>query len=116
MILPASLLLLSFVLADLSFWDRLSITLGYKNLSDWAHDYDAEPEMPVLEPLPEYRLSTGSGPGSFITCWPSKGGIYTLPDSHIVQRQFLGIDRHVRNILRPKVSVEVEDAFCNQRK
>lgn len=116
MILPAGLLLLPFVLADLSFWDELSITLGYKSLSDWAHDYDAEPEMPVFDPLPEYRLSTGSDPGSSFRCWPSKGGIYKLPNSHTVQRQFLGIDRRVPYILRPEVSIEVEDAFCHQRK
>lgn len=115
MILPASLLLLPFVLADLSLWDRLSITLGYKKLSEWADDYDAEPET-VFEPLPDYRLFSGSGPGSFITCWPSKGGIYALPNIHNAQREFLGIDRYVSSILRPEVSTEAEDAFCNQSK
>jgi hypothetical protein len=115
MILFASLLFLPLALADLSIWDRLSITLGYKNISDWADDYDTESET-VFEPLPDYRLSSGSGPGSFITCWPSKGGIYALPHVHNAQREFLGIDRYVPSILRPEVSIEAEDAFCDQSK
>ncbi|KAK1244015.1 hypothetical protein MKX08_002153 [Trichoderma sp. CBMAI-0020] len=56
----------------------------------------------------------GSDSGSILTCWPSKGGIYRLSNVHNVQRQFLGFDRCAANLLRPEVSADVEDAFCNQ--
>ncbi|EHK41988.1 hypothetical protein TRIATDRAFT_312517 [Trichoderma atroviride IMI 206040] len=71
-------------------------------------------DFPSQEPLPEYRLSTGSNPGSILMCWPSKGGIYRLSNVHNVQRQFLGFDRRVAKILRPEASADAEDAFCNQ--
>lgn len=137
MILPAGLLLLPFVLASCNFgyWDcmtnseldsigfidRLSIcySICYQMNPSDDNDYDGYDDMcdfPSQEPLPEYRLSTGSDPGSILTGWPSKGGIYRLSNVHIVQRQFLGFDRRVADLLRPEVSADVEDAFCNQRK
>lgn len=115
MIPLASLILLLLVLTNFSLWDRLSINSGYKKLSDWVVDYDAEPG-PVFKPLLDYRLFSGSGPGSFITCWPSRDGIYALPNVHNAQREFLGIDRYASSILRPEVSIEAEDAVCNQSK
>lgn len=108
-------------LDNLSFVDRLSICYSscYRmRLSDNNNDYAGDDicEYPSQEPLPEYRLSTGSNPGSVLMCWPSKGGIYQLPNVHNVQRQFLGLDRRVAKLLRPEVSADVEDAFCDQRK
>lgn len=79
-------------------------------MSDWADDYDAEPET-VFEALLEYRLFSGYGPGSFINCWPSKGIIYALPNVYNVQREFIGIDRYESSIVGPEVLVEGEDAF-----
>ncbi|KAL6894739.1 hypothetical protein GGI43DRAFT_131368 [Trichoderma evansii] len=69
-------------------------------------------DMPVY---PEYRLPIGLS-GSSIICWPSRGGIYRLLNSHIVQRQFLGLDCRVPKFPRPEVSIEVEYPFCNQCK
>ncbi|KAL7909540.1 hypothetical protein GGI35DRAFT_450204 [Trichoderma velutinum] len=130
MILPASLLLLPVVLANanfsfwgcltgteldnLSFLDRVSVCYSKRLIpDDYDYGYDDEPG-PYWGDLPEYRLSTGTGPGSTVTCWPSKGGKYTLDNVFIIQRQFLGLDRRVDNLLRPEVSIEVEDAFCSQ--
>ncbi|KAM0477473.1 hypothetical protein ACHAPX_005786 [Trichoderma viride] len=78
------------------------------------NDYEDICGCPDQEPLPQYRLSTGSNPGSVVMCWPSKGGAYRLGNVHIVQRQFLGLDRRVAKLLRPEVSADVEDAFCDQ--
>ncbi|PNP39443.1 hypothetical protein TGAMA5MH_08649 [Trichoderma gamsii] len=69
---------------------------------------------PDQEPPPQYRLSTGSNPGAIVMGWPSTGGVYRLGDVHIVQRQFLGLNRRVAKFLRPEVSADVEDAFCDQ--
>ncbi|RFU73803.1 hypothetical protein TARUN_8449 [Trichoderma arundinaceum] len=127
MILPAGLLLLPFVLAQVGFWDcmtgteldnlgffdRVSCCYSKSRLPD-DYDYEEEEDEPQCDNPPQYRLSTGCAPGSSIKCWPSKGGIYILNDVHIVQRQFLGLDRFVTSLPRPEASKEVEDAFCNQ--
>ncbi|KAL7944267.1 hypothetical protein V8C42DRAFT_326335 [Trichoderma barbatum] len=127
MILPAGLVLLPFVSANLGFWGCLTGTeldnLGFldrvsccysKSLIPDDYDYDYGNDYAYDEPGPEYRLWTGGGPGSSIICWPSKGGIYKLDNVFTTQRQFLGLDRRVPSILRPEVSIEEEDAFCNQ--
>ncbi|KAL7943678.1 hypothetical protein V8C42DRAFT_328164 [Trichoderma barbatum] len=132
MILPAGLVLLPFVFASLGFWDEL-VSSG-RSLLGWAEreyqrrviyggnfpgegddeDYEGYEDDGFLPDLPQYRLSTTVMGRSCFTCWPSKGGFYKLNDAGIVQRQFLGIDRRAHEILRPEVSAEVEDAFCNQ--
>lgn len=136
MILSAGLLLLSFASAscnvgywdcmtngdldNLGFVDRLSTCYSSCYQMGLSHNNDDDGDdgcdFPNQEPQPEYRLTTGSNPGSVVMCWPSKGGIYRLANVHNVQRQFLGLDRRIAKLLRPKVSADVEDAFCNQRK
>lgn len=105
-------------LDTLGFMDRLSICYYhcYQMHPNDDNDYEDICGFPDQEPLPQYRLSTGSNPGAVLMGWPSRGGVYRLDDVHIVQRQFLGLDRRVAKLLRPEVSADVEDAFCDQRK
>ncbi|KAL7934090.1 hypothetical protein V8C35DRAFT_280401 [Trichoderma chlorosporum] len=127
MIIPAGLLLLPLALANHGFWGRLAppglaawLGVAREDLNyipDDSYDYDYTDDdnlFPDRIYFPENRLESGSRCGASITCWPSKGGIYKLLSNHIVQLEFLGLDRRVPNIQRPEVTIEEEDAFCYQ--
>jgi hypothetical protein len=77
----------------------------------------SEESSPELPPSIDFRVSFGSGPGTEVTGWPSKGGIYILTSCLGVELDFLELDRF-RDTERPSTSDadsrSDEEAHCNR--